>query len=368
MRAGALVSPCHVMAGLVPAIHVFARSSTDLAERDARNKSGHDERSGRTGETARLTQSHANFRIGTLARLSNQGCGLRGDFWPHREGNGAPGISRPGVSPRRAGRRPRWATAGPSAQPATGSVTRAGPLNTRSCSAPEGPDERPIVATSVYSASKVPAIPDGTTPVRWVSEVRVEVRLHDPPSSALPPIDQETPSGLTIERARSLPAAPLMMFPCLSVRDQSECPENWSIVPCTVLGVVEVGGKCRRGAESAVPRLLCRAADRSRTAPQPALGRWPCRSHRNGVMSRLPSGPWKTRNDQSSVAMALTAPPSEVHELRIVDQHVRRAARWTERPGTGGKLKWSPVLHGAGPWSAVAASSDTCRLPLAGSA
>ena len=90
MRAGALVPPCHVMAGLVSAIHVFARSSTDLAERDARNKSGHDERSGRTGETARLTQSHANFRIGTLARLSNQGCGLRGDFWPHREGNGLP--------------------------------------------------------------------------------------------------------------------------------------------------------------------------------------------------------------------------------------------------------------------------------------
>ena len=82
--------PCHVMAGLVPAIHVFARSSTDLAERDARNKSGHDERSGRTGGTARLTQSHANFRIRTLARLSNQGCALRGDFWPHREGNTAP--------------------------------------------------------------------------------------------------------------------------------------------------------------------------------------------------------------------------------------------------------------------------------------
>ena len=80
MCAGALVSPSHVMAGLVPAIHVFARSSTDLAERDARNKSGHDERSGRTGETARLTQSHANFRIGSLAQLSNQGCGLRGGF------------------------------------------------------------------------------------------------------------------------------------------------------------------------------------------------------------------------------------------------------------------------------------------------
>ena len=94
MRAGALVSPCHVMAGLVPAIHVFARSSTDLAERDARNKSGHDEGSGRTGATARPTQSHANFRIGALARLSNQECGLRGDFWPHREGNGLPPATK----------------------------------------------------------------------------------------------------------------------------------------------------------------------------------------------------------------------------------------------------------------------------------
>ena len=132
MRAGALVPPCHVMAGLVPAIHVFARSSTDLAERDARNKSGHDEGSGRTGETARLTQSHANFRIGTLARLSNQGCGLRGDFWPHREGNG---LARR----RRAGPCPRGATAGPSAQPATGSLVRAGPFSTQSGSAPRMP-------------------------------------------------------------------------------------------------------------------------------------------------------------------------------------------------------------------------------------
>ena len=149
MRAGALVSPCHVMAGLVPAIHVFARSSTDLAERDARNKSGHDERSGRTGETARLTQSHANFRIGTLARLSNQGCGLRGDFWPHREGNGASRRWRR----RRAGPRPRWATAGPSAQPAIRLSHRSRPAQPRPATAPkdrergdylrcpEGPDD-----------------------------------------------------------------------------------------------------------------------------------------------------------------------------------------------------------------------------------
>ena len=158
MRAGALVSPCHVMAGLVPAIHVFARSSTDLAERDARNKSGHDERSGRTGETARLTQSHANFRIETLARLSNQGCGLRGDFWPHREGKGL-------AQRRRAGRHPRWATAGPSAQPRDrlSGESRSAQHPVLQC-APKAPMRRP---TSVYSASKVPAIPDGTTPVRW---------------------------------------------------------------------------------------------------------------------------------------------------------------------------------------------------------
>ena len=166
MRAGALVSPCHVMAGLVPAIHVFARSSTDLAERDARNKSGHDERSGRTGETARLTQSHANFRIGTLARLSNQGCGLRGDFWPHREGDG---LARR----RRAGPRPRWATAGPSAQPATGSLMRAGPLTPGPAVRPEGPYHASDVGAlgilvflprTCPRSRTVPAIPDGTIP------------------------------------------------------------------------------------------------------------------------------------------------------------------------------------------------------------
>ena len=52
MCAGARVSPCHVMAGLVPAIHVFARSSTDLVERHARNKSGHDEKWPHRGDRA----------------------------------------------------------------------------------------------------------------------------------------------------------------------------------------------------------------------------------------------------------------------------------------------------------------------------
>ena len=171
MRAGALVSPCHVMAGLVPAIHVFARSSTDLAERDARNKSGHDERSGRTGETARLTQSHANFRIGTLARLSNQGCGLRGDFWPHREGNGLPPASK-GRPP------PRWATAGPSTQPASGSLTRhrtseRGQATARKdrergdyLRAPKAPMMRPTESNCAWN---VPATPSGVCPSKGSS-------------------------------------------------------------------------------------------------------------------------------------------------------------------------------------------------------
>ena len=166
MRAGALVSPCHVMAGLVPAIHVFARSSTDLAERDARNKSGHDERSGRTGETARLTQSHANFRIGTLARLSNQGCGLRGDFWPHREGDGLARRRRGRPPPSMGDGRPFRSTCDRLSH-----ESRA--TNTRSCSAPRRPlscvrcrrlGYPGILPRTCPRSRTVPAIPDGTIP------------------------------------------------------------------------------------------------------------------------------------------------------------------------------------------------------------
>ena len=115
-----------------PGHPVFARSSTDLAERDARNKSGHDERSGRTGETARLTQSHANFRIGTLARLSNQGCGLRGDFCPHREGNG--------LARRRRGRPPPPMGDGrPFSSTRDRLCHESRATNTQSCSAPRRP-------------------------------------------------------------------------------------------------------------------------------------------------------------------------------------------------------------------------------------
>ena len=158
MRAGALVSPCHVMAGLVPAIHVFARSSTDLAERDARNKSGHDERSGRTGETARLTQSHANFRIRTLARLSNQGCGLRGDFWPHREGNGLPPATK-GRPARPMGDGRSFSSTRDRLSRESGSTYGRQAASTHS--APKAPMRRP---TSSYLAENVPAIPDGMTP------------------------------------------------------------------------------------------------------------------------------------------------------------------------------------------------------------
>ena len=154
MRAGALVSPCHVMAGLVPAIHVFARSSTDLAERDARNKSGHDERSGRTGETARLTQSHANFRIGTLARLSNQGCGLRGDFWPHREGNGLPPATKGRPPPSMGDGRPFSSTRDRLFhKDRTAQRGHDGPTGTRAWLSPVGPegaDDSPIVVIVAY--------------------------------------------------------------------------------------------------------------------------------------------------------------------------------------------------------------------------
>ena len=163
MRAGALVSPCHVMAGLVSAIHVFARSSTDLAERDARIKSGHDERSGRTGETARLTQSHANFRIGTLARLSNQECGLRGDFWPHREGNGLPPASKGRPAPSMGEGRPFSSTRGRLCHE---SRTTYGRQTTSTQCAPKAPVRRP---TPSYVAENVPAIPDGITPSRAFS-------------------------------------------------------------------------------------------------------------------------------------------------------------------------------------------------------
>ena len=55
--------------GLDPAINVFARDSTDLAERDARIESGHDEKNWRVGETAQPTQNHANSRNRTLERV-----------------------------------------------------------------------------------------------------------------------------------------------------------------------------------------------------------------------------------------------------------------------------------------------------------
>ena len=42
-------APCHVMAGLVPAIHRAAHPSRGMTEGDARNKSGHDEVGGPVG-------------------------------------------------------------------------------------------------------------------------------------------------------------------------------------------------------------------------------------------------------------------------------------------------------------------------------
>ena len=61
----------HVMPGLVPGIHVPpaarplpARTATPQ-DVDARNKSGHDERSGEAGKTAKPMRSHTNFKIRT---------------------------------------------------------------------------------------------------------------------------------------------------------------------------------------------------------------------------------------------------------------------------------------------------------------
>ena len=51
------------MAGLDPAIHVFAQQRVDLAERDARIKSGHDEKEYPVGETARTTGNQAALEI-----------------------------------------------------------------------------------------------------------------------------------------------------------------------------------------------------------------------------------------------------------------------------------------------------------------
>ena len=87
-----------IKSGGDPAIHVSARDSTDLAERDARipgsspGMSGHDEKNWRVGETARPTQNHANFRNRTL------GAGARGP------GLTTPPARRPGpwCGPRRA--------------------------------------------------------------------------------------------------------------------------------------------------------------------------------------------------------------------------------------------------------------------------
>ncbi len=61
------------MAGFIPAIHVFARRRVGLAQRDARIKSGHDERICRVGEPEQATRNHANFGNRTLDWLLRPG-------------------------------------------------------------------------------------------------------------------------------------------------------------------------------------------------------------------------------------------------------------------------------------------------------
>ena len=59
------------MAGLVPAIHVYAQRPTDEVEGDARNESGHDDESGRAGEVARPNKNLAYFSNSTPASMSH---------------------------------------------------------------------------------------------------------------------------------------------------------------------------------------------------------------------------------------------------------------------------------------------------------
>ena len=59
------------MAGLVPAIHVYAQRPTDEVEGDARNESGHDDESGRAAAVAHSSKSVAKFMNRTLVSTSH---------------------------------------------------------------------------------------------------------------------------------------------------------------------------------------------------------------------------------------------------------------------------------------------------------
>ena len=63
--------PNHVMAGLVPAIHVFVQPPTYQVEGDARNVSGHDDDSGRAAAVAHSSKSVAKFMNRTLVSTSH---------------------------------------------------------------------------------------------------------------------------------------------------------------------------------------------------------------------------------------------------------------------------------------------------------
>ena len=78
-----------------PAIHVLARDSTDLAERDARIKSGHDEKNWRVGEAARPTQNHANFKNRTLGKRVDDSGLVRRMLWPRRRRRAGAGVIVP---------------------------------------------------------------------------------------------------------------------------------------------------------------------------------------------------------------------------------------------------------------------------------
>ena len=154
------------------------------------------------------------------------------------------------------------------------------------------------------------------------------------------------------------PAAPstVAMDPRLSVRDQSECPENWSIVPCTMIGWSKSAVRCRRGAELAMSGLPAeRLIDRVVPHCRPLVGgravmtslSLPVISSKchaaTAIITVTVEGPKRPR----TVGNGLTAPPPEVHVHRILDAHARRAARWAEGPRTSKDEMAPTVPYGA---------------------
>ena len=89
---------------------------------------------------------------------------MRGDFWPHREGNGLPPATKGRHAPPMGYGRPFSST-----RDRLSGESRSAQHPVLQC-APKAPI---ILPTVLYSASNVPATPDGTTLAR-LSEARLE--------------------------------------------------------------------------------------------------------------------------------------------------------------------------------------------------